>query len=85
MSLASTAATGDSLSTLKELRQRIAEAIDATNSGRDIAALSRQLQIVLDKISEMEIDQEQAVTAGRIEQIINHAHGEIVRPKRYRG
>ena len=45
---------GNTLETLKYLRHKIAEAIDDSTSGRDIAALSRQLQIVIESISELE-------------------------------
>ena len=46
--------TGNRLETLKALRQKVAEAIDKSKSGRDIAALSRQLQIVMVEIEEIE-------------------------------
>ena len=54
LKLASIAQNGDNLETLRALRQTIAEAIDRTKSGRDLASLSRQLQIVIEKISELE-------------------------------
>ena len=54
MKLANIAQNGDNLETLRALRQTIAEAIDRTQSGRDIASLSRQLQIVIEKITELE-------------------------------
>lgn len=54
MDLAHIAQKGDNLETLRALRQRLAEAIDNTNSGRDLAPLSRQLQIVMAKIDELE-------------------------------
>ena len=58
MDLAKIAKKGDNLETLRALRQRIAEAIDASKSGRDIAALSRQLQIVMSQIGELERQEE---------------------------
>lgn len=54
LKLANIAQNGDNLETLRALRQTLAEAIDRTTSGRDIASLSRQLQIVIEKISELE-------------------------------
>jgi hypothetical protein len=45
--VASAAQTGDSLATLKALRDALAEAIDDCDSKRDLAALSRQLMTVL--------------------------------------
>ena len=45
---------GDDLETLKALRQKIAKTIDESSSGRDIASLSRQLQIVMTQIAEHE-------------------------------
>lgn len=52
--LADIAQQGDTLETLRALRQTIAEAIDRTTGGRDIASLSLQMQKVLDRIAEME-------------------------------
>lgn len=45
---------GDSLAMLKALRHKLAETIDTSKSGRDIAALARQLQIVSAQIGEIE-------------------------------
>ena len=45
--------TGNELETLKELRRKLAETIDNCQSARDIAALSRQLQLVITRISEL--------------------------------
>ncbi len=45
---------GDDLETLKALRQKLARTIDESNSGRDISSLSRQLQIVMSQITELE-------------------------------
>ena len=58
MKLADISKQGDNLETLKALRQRVAQAIDSSQSGRDIASLSRQLQIILDRIRELEESQE---------------------------
>lgn len=65
MGIVETSENGDTLETLKELRRKIASTIETTKSGRDIAALSRQLQIVMLKIDELEreraIDDENTV------------------------
>lgn len=58
MRLADISQQGDNLETLKALRQKVAQAIDSTKSGRDLASLSRQLQIILDRIREIEDSQE---------------------------
>ncbi len=42
------------LETLKALRMKLAETIDQSSSGRDIAALSRQLTGVTKRITELE-------------------------------
>jgi predicted nucleic acid-binding Zn-ribbon protein len=52
--LAQIAALNDRLDTLKALRDKLALAIDATESSRDLAALSRQLTDVLAQIEEIE-------------------------------
>lgn len=46
--------TGTELETLKALRLKLAKTIDESRSGRDIAALSRQLRKVSATISELE-------------------------------
>lgn len=53
MRLTEAAASGNRLDTLVALRNRLAEEIDNSTSGRDIAALSRQLTDVLEAIAEM--------------------------------
>ena len=53
-SFAEVAAGGDELETLRALRAKIAETIDATKSGRDIAALSRQMMLIAARIKELE-------------------------------
>ena len=42
------------LGTLKALRQKIAKALDSTKSARDIAALTRQMVSIVEKIAELE-------------------------------
>lgn len=44
---------GNELETLKVLRDRLAAAIDETDSARDVAALSRQMTDVLERIEEV--------------------------------
>lgn len=53
MTLHETASTGDRLKTLESLRDLLAERIDSTDSGRDIAALSLRLTDVLAQIAEL--------------------------------
>lgn len=62
MNLAQIADEGNDLETLKQLRHKIAETIDESNSGRDIAALSRQLQIVMQQITVLEAEKKEAET-----------------------
>lgn len=52
--LAEYAKDGNRLETLRKLRDKLASTIDISESGRDIAALSRQLTSVLEQISELE-------------------------------
>lgn len=47
------AKSGDRLATLIALRDRLADEIENTTSGRDLAALSKQLTDVLTQIAEM--------------------------------
>ena len=44
---------GNELETLKVLRDRLAATIDETDSARDVAALSRQMTDVLERIEEV--------------------------------
>jgi hypothetical protein len=52
ISVASAAKTGDTLAALVALRDRLAQQLDETHSGRDTAALSRQLSAVLAQIED---------------------------------
>ncbi len=52
--LSKIADSGDELETLRGLRQKIAATIDASKSGRDIAALSKQLREIITRISDLE-------------------------------
>ena len=49
--LAAVAASGDTAGTLRALRDRLAAEIDSSGSARDVAALSRQLTDVLERIA----------------------------------
>lgn len=44
------------LATLKALRQKIAETLDKSDSGRDVASLALQMQKVLIQIEELELE-----------------------------
>lgn len=54
MNLTEAAASGDRLEALRSLRDVLAEAINNTSSGRDIASLSKQMADVLAQIEECE-------------------------------
>lgn len=51
--LVTAAQSGDRLKTLIALRNRLAQQIEQTESGRDLAALSRQLNEVLREIADL--------------------------------
>ena len=57
---------GDTLESLKALRQKLAKTLDETTGGRDVASLALQLQKVLTTIDEMTVntDGEPAGVAG---------------------
>ena len=52
-------AKGNDLEALEALRQKVARTIDASNSGRDIAALSRQLVGIMARIAEIKAENEE--------------------------
>lgn len=52
--LSESAAAGDRLQTLRDLRDLLALQIEACDSLRDLASLSGRLQAVLDQIAEIE-------------------------------
>lgn len=56
------ASSGDRVRTLTELRQVLARAIDAGPSPRDLAALTRRLQLVLAELQELgaEVEEQSA-------------------------
>ena len=70
------AASGNDLRTLKALRQKIAATIDESNSGRDIAALSRQLNLVMDSIRELESKDKPT----EIDDLLSRRERKLVRP-----
>lgn len=51
--LSEAAATGDRRETLIAMRDRIAQTIDSTESGRDVAALTKRLMEVMEEIDSM--------------------------------
>lgn len=53
MSIHEAAVSGDRLKTLQALRDKLAHEIDTCGSGRDLAALSRQMTLVLAEIAEL--------------------------------
>lgn len=55
--------TGDRLDTLRALRELLAARLDACDSNRDIAALSRQLVQVTAEIDEIEKESETTITS----------------------
>lgn len=59
--------SGDRADALRALRDRLADEIDATESARDLAALSRQLHDVLDAIEALPSGEEASPSA-QIEQ-----------------
>lgn len=56
MSIEQIANEGNTLETLKALRQKLAYMIDRCESGRDVSSLARQLQIVIAQINQLEED-----------------------------
>ncbi len=54
MSVSKAINDNDRMNALVALRAKIAETIDGTDSGRDIAALSKRLMEVMDEIDQLE-------------------------------
>ena len=77
MNLTTIADQGNTLEMLKALRHKLAETLDASKSGRDIAALARQLQIVSAQISDLEAMQ----SNDPIAEILSERGFQIVRDK----
>jgi len=59
---------GDKLTTLKALQNKIARTIDESKSGRDIAALSKQLREVTEEIADYKMRENNGSTV--LEEII---------------
>jgi len=55
--LCSVADTGNRLETLKVLLRKVAQALEMSESGRDIAALARQMQIIMSEIEALEAEE----------------------------
>ena len=81
MRLCEIADKGDNLETLKQLRHKLAETIEESRSGRDIASLSRQLQIVMGAIEELE-EKQRNETDDSILELIRSRHPTPVRNSR---
>lgn len=79
MDLPSIVSKGDELETLKALRDKLAVIIDKSTSGRDIAAMTRQLREILTRIEELET---QRNTPDEIEAILKEASPGIVHNRR---
>lgn len=84
MKIAETAQKGNKIEIYKAMRQKIAETMDTSKSGRDIAALSKQLQIVVLKIEELEAEERERQD-DTILDIVRRKHGEAVRDNKGRG
>jgi hypothetical protein len=65
-SLSAVASTGDRLSTLRHLRQTLSEAIDAGPPARDLAALSRRLQVVLEEVAALDAPDDDGSSADEV-------------------
>ena len=81
MKLETIAQKGDDLETLKALRQKLAHTIDESKSGRDISSLSRQLQIVMSQITELE-EERKLKEEDTILDIVRKKHAQRVRGER---
>lgn len=72
MSITKAADSGDRMETLEALRHKLAVAIDQSDSGRDIAALSKQLREVLEEI---ELAQPEEPKTRNVLEIVRQRHG----------
>lgn len=79
--LTETADRGEILETLRALRHKLTAALDRSESGRDIAALSLQLQKVLLQIDEIE-KAEKEEEPDEIETILRARDARYIRPDR---
>ena len=82
MTLSEVSKKGGYLATLKALRQKLADSLDESHSGRDIASLALQLQKVLAQIEELEKEQRQHDTLDEIDQAMAAPGAPPVRQRR---
>lgn len=80
MLLSETAENSGRLETLRALRQKLAEALDESKSGRDIASLALQLQKVLLQIEEIETAE--ANDTDELQAIVDECKDRQTRPRR---
>ena len=76
MRIVDIAEKGERLATLKALRQKIADTMDKSDSGSDIASLALQMQKVLIQIEELELE---ADDDDELDEIIEQHRGQRVR------
>ena len=79
MTIAEIAEKGERLETLKALRQKVANTLDTSDSGRDIASLALQMQKILIQIDELELDLE---NGDELDDIIEEHKRQRVRPNK---
>ena len=75
--LCTVADTGNRLETLKVLLRKVAQALEMSESGRDIAALARQMQIIMSEIDALEA--EASARNPELTEIINKHRDHTVR------
>lgn len=73
-SLLSEAKGDNRLNTLKRLRDKVAETIDKTESGRDVASLTCQLRAVLAEIDELEKEGGKGLGGTVVADVMERAH-----------
>ncbi len=71
-------ANGDDIELLTELKHRLCRMLDISNSGRDVAALSRQLMAVNSKLKELKGE----IICVDLTDIVNRHRGNVVRKNR---
>ena len=71
--LADVADTGDELALNKALRHKLAKMIDESKSGRDVAALTRRLQQVAERIDYLEKAQKRTSKETPLSKILRDA------------
>lgn len=73
-SLLNEAKADNRLNTLKRLRDKVAETIDNTESGRDVASLTCQLRAVLAEIDEIEKEGGKGLGGTVVADVMERAH-----------